>query len=680
MPTDKIRLTIEAIDKTKGAFNNIGNSLQGFQSKILNMTSLFRGLAFAAPFAAIASSIMKTVNAGEEFLNVSKQLGISVENISTLKYAAEASEQSFEQFTVSMRYLSKALYGTNEAGKDTTVLLKQLGVTSKDPYQALLQIADAFKGMESGSGKAAIAMLLFGQSGLDMISMLDEGSEGIKKLQGEVKEFSTAAAIASDQFSDNMGRLKQHALDLTYTVGNKLIPILNEFLDILSGTQRTSDIYFGGLIEKRLKLQRAMELHAKQTPFTLQPMLYGRAKKELQAVELEIERILEFDRKEKARAEVPKKAAPVVTDEQALAKKAKAEKAERDSDKKHAEEVMRGLKFQHDADKKRQAELKKEAEDLAEKKLKVYSESVANEQKLRDENAVALENINKGELASKIKQYELEKEAVKKNLADILTAHQFTALERETIEREAKEKLIALEYEYRDTILANSGSMIDGLKEGFKQFKFSVGTEFTQAKDIAVKAFDGMADALTNFVMTGKLNFKDLANSIISDLVRIAIQESMVKAFGGTGMLIKGIVSLFGGAAAVGATIPGVPGTIAPDFLMAHSGGQVMYKGGYIPRFHLGGISSDEVLGVLQRGEYVVSKKGVAAMDAINQGKVSSGGDSDKQGTHNYFYIQAVDAKSFADLCRTNPGAISGPVMQQLRDNKTRLELKNLMR
>ena len=42
-------------------------------------------------------------------------------------------------------------------------------------------------------------------------------------------------------------------------------------------------------------------------------------------------------------------------------------------------------------------------------------------------------------------------------------------------------------------------------------------------------AFKGAEDALVNFCMTGKLNFTDFANSIIKDLIRIAIQQSIMK-------------------------------------------------------------------------------------------------------------------------------------------------------
>jgi lambda family phage tail tape measure protein len=48
-----------------------------------------------------------------------------------------------------------------------------------------------------------------------------------------------------------------------------------------------------------------------------------------------------------------------------------------------------------------------------------------------------------------------------------------------------------------------------------------------QMETVTTKAFSGMTEALTNFVMTGKLDFKSLATSIISDLVRIQVQRAI---------------------------------------------------------------------------------------------------------------------------------------------------------
>ena len=60
-----------------------------------------------------------------------------------------------------------------------------------------------------------------------------------------------------------------------------------------------------------------------------------------------------------------------------------------------------------------------------------------------------------------------------------------------------------------------------------------------QMENATRSAFTGMTDALTQFVMTGKLSFRNLALSIIQDLIRIQIQSAI------TGPLAKAIGSMF---------------------------------------------------------------------------------------------------------------------------------------
>jgi hypothetical protein len=69
-------------------------------------------------------------------------------------------------------------------------------------------------------------------------------------------------------------------------------------------------------------------------------------------------------------------------------------------------------------------------------------------------------------------------------------------------------------------------SKLDSFKDGIK----SVGESMA---DVVIKGIKGMEDALVNFVMTGKMNFKDLANSIIRDMIRMTIQQSITAPLSG---------------------------------------------------------------------------------------------------------------------------------------------------
>ena len=67
------------------------------------------------------------------------------------------------------------------------------------------------------------------------------------------------------------------------------------------------------------------------------------------------------------------------------------------------------------------------------------------------------------------------------------------------------------------------------MREKLKTFSDSIKTVQESMADVVVKGIKGMEDALVKFVETGKLNFSDLARSIIADMARIAIQQTITK-------------------------------------------------------------------------------------------------------------------------------------------------------
>ena len=85
---------------------------------------------------------------------------------------------------------------------------------------------------------------------------------------------------------------------------------------------------------------------------------------------------------------------------------------------------------------------------------------------------------------------------------------------RAAIEKVGAQQGQQVDYQNRDAVQTYGAGLID------------TATKFKEAWASALK---GTEDALVQFVTTGKLSFKDLANSIISDMVRIAIQQAIIK-------------------------------------------------------------------------------------------------------------------------------------------------------
>ena len=86
-----------------------------------------------------------------------------------------------------------------------------------------------------------------------------------------------------------------------------------------------------------------------------------------------------------------------------------------------------------------------------------------------------------------------------------------------------------------------------GMERAMDKF-FAQSTDYaTQMEQIWSSTMDGLADGLTEFCMSGKLDFNDLANSFIQMVIRMQMQAMVSGLFKGIGGIFSG---LFGGTAA----------------------------------------------------------------------------------------------------------------------------------
>lgn len=124
----------------------------------------------------------------------------------------------------------------------------------------------------------------------------------------------------------------------------------------------------------------------------------------------------------------------------------------------------------------------------------------------------------------------------------------------------------------------------------------------TQINNVFQNAFGGLESALTQFVTTGKLDFKSLINSIIADLARMVVQM----------LIIKPLMGFFGGifGGFFGFSQGGFVGNNLPGFA----------TGGIVGGF--GGSTSDNQLARLSPGEFVMNadstRRNRAALEYTN--------------------------------------------------------------
>jgi len=135
------------------------------------------------------------------------------------------------------------------------------------------------------------------------------------------------------------------------------------------------------------------------------------------------------------------------------------------------------------------------------------------------------------------------------------------------------------------------------MKDKLDKFRESIKSVEESMADVAVKGIQKLEDKLVEFVTTGKLAFKDLANSIIKDMIRIAIQQTITAPF------TNFISGLFKGPSGP-PPLPPIPEGMAKgglvsagtSYLVGERGPELLRlgsKGGHItPNHELGGNTS----------------------------------------------------------------------------------------
>lgn len=222
------------------AFSEMTSAVSGFGTALL-------GLGAGAGIAGVFNElIFKTAQYGAELHKESQMVGMAVQDLGGLKFAAEMSGTSVETMSKGLGILDKnmeeAAAGTGRA-KDYMDLLhmsvKNADGTLKTNIEIIKELADKFHNMEDGAGKTAIAMAFFGRSGKELIPLLNQGSEGIGELTKKAKELGIVldekSTEAAHRFEQNLTTLKEGVHGLAISIGNKLIPILNQLFDILNG-------------------------------------------------------------------------------------------------------------------------------------------------------------------------------------------------------------------------------------------------------------------------------------------------------------------------------------------------------------------------------------------------------------------------------------------------------------
>lgn len=104
--------------------------------------------------------------------------------------------------------------------------------------------------------------------------------------------------------------------------------------------------------------------------------------------------------------------------------------------------------------------------------------------------------------------------------------------QQEVALRASRDRMLDAERDFQNQRLALMGDWRVGANAALEDYLFSAADVASQSRDMFANAFGAAEDSIFQFVKTGKLSFSDLADSIISDLARIAAKQMITGLFG----------------------------------------------------------------------------------------------------------------------------------------------------
>ena len=195
--------------------------------------------ALAAVGAAAYELVENTASVGSAIERASLITGISADNMSALKFAADVTGGSLDQLTNMAFMLERRLGDTGATGDKTREALAALGITANDfatlPVdEQVLKISEGFRGLGEDVNKATIAYDLLGRQGRDALpTLLQPMDELVKKAHDLGLTWSNEDAKAAHEFEVETGILHAELSKFAIDIGKDLLPMAIQLADAL---------------------------------------------------------------------------------------------------------------------------------------------------------------------------------------------------------------------------------------------------------------------------------------------------------------------------------------------------------------------------------------------------------------------------------------------------------------
>jgi len=228
------------LEKAKNALNKVGSAAEDVAKKT-------KGLSTAAggALAAIGGLALKSAKSADELNTLSKQTGITTDDLQKMQYAADLVDVSVENITGAMTKMKKGM-AEGDFGK---AAFETLGVAVRDANgelrnsnEVFYEVLQALSEIPNETERDTVAMEIFGKSADQLAGIIDDGGAALKQYGDEAENLGLIldeqTLTSLNDVNDTIDKLKAQAGAELAKAGAEaleaLTPVLETVIDKLS--------------------------------------------------------------------------------------------------------------------------------------------------------------------------------------------------------------------------------------------------------------------------------------------------------------------------------------------------------------------------------------------------------------------------------------------------------------
>ena len=215
-------------DKLAGKFNDVAQ-------KTKTLSKLAGGL-----LAGMGALAVKTAQEADELATLSKQTGISTDELQKFQYASDRIDVDLDTMTGAMKKLKKQLTSTKAPFEELGIATKDADGNFRDITDIFYDTVNALSQIPNETERDVVAMELFGKSADELAGIIDDGGASLRALGEEAENLGVIIPEESiekaNELNDAIDQFKAEATGTFAEIGVEIAEMLLPYLPEIKET------------------------------------------------------------------------------------------------------------------------------------------------------------------------------------------------------------------------------------------------------------------------------------------------------------------------------------------------------------------------------------------------------------------------------------------------------------